>query len=334
MMKMNTSNENTVTVKVAFGEELRRFSVQDPSFAKLVAQVQELFKIDGAAELCIKYKDDESDKITMSSDLELKEALAISAGGILRLEIAVKQPQAAPSRMPAPLVVEDKTLAKEQKKRIWQEKKALKCEMKAEHVKMKQAQRLIMWQTKQAKARAAGKLVARHVKDVTIADGTELPPNTNFVKTWRIRNEGAQWPAGCSLLFVGHNSDRMNGPESVPLPGAVDPEQEIDVSVPLTSPAEPGRYVGYWRLCAPDGRKFGQRLWVSIAVPSTSSSSDEGANVNRAPDSAYEDLATKVEGMGFPVKRKRIMRMLMKHGGDVDKVVGALAENLNKRMKM
>lgn len=28
----------------------------------------------------------------------------------------------------------------------------------------------------------------------------------------------------------------------------------------------PGRYVSYWRLCAPEGQRFGHRVWVDIQV--------------------------------------------------------------------
>jgi len=124
------------------------------------------------------------------------------------------------------------------------------------------------------------RLVARHVEDVTIPDGTELPPNTPFIKTWKIRNEGPAWPTGSQLLFVSHKGDNLNGPERVVIKGEVLPGQEVEVSVPLITPAEPGRYVGYYRMVTPDGVKFGQRVWVSFVVrrdggaPSTSTSSN------------------------------------------------------------
>merc|ERR1719502_888498 len=56
---------------------------------------------------------------------------------------------------------------------------------------------------------------------------------------------------------------------SVPLSraGPVMPGEEVDVAVEMVAPAELGRYLGYWRLVGPMGRrKFGQRVWCHIQV--------------------------------------------------------------------
>merc|ERR1719334_730311 len=35
------------------------------------------------------------------------------------------------------------------------------------------------------------------IKDITIGEGESITPNTSFVKTWLVRNSGAEvWPAG------------------------------------------------------------------------------------------------------------------------------------------
>ena len=40
------------------------------------------------------------------------------------------------------------------------------------------------------------------LKDVTIGEGESIPPNTTFVKTWRVQNPGPErWPPGCILRF-------------------------------------------------------------------------------------------------------------------------------------
>lgn len=166
------------------------------------------------------------------------------------------------------------------------------------------------------------KLVARHVKDVTIADGTELLPGTPFLKTWKLRNEGAEaWPTGCRLLFISRKGDRMGGPDSVIVEGAVAPGQEVEISVNLVAPAEPGRYTSYYKLTSPEGIKFGQRLWASIVVSGSSSSSSSDDDESR-----YGPVADMIEAMGFDVKRKHIIRLLVKHDNNVDKVVKVLAK--------
>lgn len=52
----------------------------------------------------------------------------------------------------------------------------------------------------------------RFVTDVSISDGSPLPPNTRFVKTWCMRNDGqVTFPPGCKMMPVG--GDMMAGPE-------------------------------------------------------------------------------------------------------------------------
>merc|ERR1719313_1633327 len=74
-------------------------------------------------------------------------------------------------------------------------------------------------------------------------------------------------PPGTKIVFVG--GDRMTSELTVPLsqPGAVAPGGEVDVAVDLVAPSELGRYLGYWRLTGPYGRrKFGQRVWCHVQV--------------------------------------------------------------------
>ena len=60
--------------------------------------------------------------------------------------------------------------------------------------------------------RPQAKPMARFVTDVSVADGSPLPPNTRFVKTWCMRNDGAvTFPVGCRLMPV--SGDLMAGPE-------------------------------------------------------------------------------------------------------------------------
>ncbi|CAM6049485.1 unnamed protein product [Sphagnum compactum] len=115
---------------------------------------------------------------------------------------------------------------------------------------------------------SGGKLDARFVQDVTIFDGTELAPGTQFTKIWRLRNSGSlAWPQHTQLVHVG--GDEM-GPiyaATLELPEhGLAPDDEVEVSVDLVAPERPGRYVSHWRLVAPAGPKFGHRVWVLIQV--------------------------------------------------------------------
>jgi len=111
------------------------------------------------------------------------------------------------------------------------------------------------------------RLAARFVRDVSIFDGTQMAPSTRFTKIWRLKNSGElPWPPGTRMLFVG--GDQMTAEMSVPLARAtpVMPGEEVDVDVEMIAPGEHGRYLGYWRLMGPRGRKFGQRVWCHVQV--------------------------------------------------------------------
>lgn len=106
--------------------------------------------------------------------------------------------------------------------------------------------------------------MAKFIKDVSVADGTTLAPETKFVKTWRVRNDGvAAWPENTMLSYVGGDQLGTSSVVSVP---PVEAGQEVEISVSMLAPSLPGRYNSFWRLCGPDGSKFGHRMWADITV--------------------------------------------------------------------
>ncbi|CAJ0564977.1 unnamed protein product, partial [Mesorhabditis spiculigera] len=104
----------------------------------------------------------------------------------------------------------------------------------------------------------------RLVKDVTIGEGESVPPNTRFVKTWRVRNTGnMHWPEGSSISFMeGHRMCLLDCVEVPPLA----PNGELDVSVDMLSPNEPGIYQSRWQLNSPQKIPIGESIWCIIAV--------------------------------------------------------------------
>jgi hypothetical protein len=105
---------------------------------------------------------------------------------------------------------------------------------------------------------------AAYVADVTVPDGTAFAANQAFTKVWRVRNTGTStWGPGYRWAFDG--GDRMDGPDYISVP-TVRPGGTWDPSVSLRAPGRAGTYRGYWRMQAPDGQKFGTRVWVQINV--------------------------------------------------------------------
>ncbi|CAG7854061.1 SubName: Full=Uncharacterized protein {ECO:0000313/EMBL:CCA69588.1} [Serendipita indica DSM 11827] len=122
-------------------------------------------------------------------------------------------------------------------------------------------------------------LVASFVEDNNIPDGHVFPPGAEFIKSWKMRNEGTQdWPTETVLAFVG--GQRLGAFEGVPNTyevGQVKAGDTVDVwAGDLKAPEEPGTYNSFWRLMnSKTGVFFGHRLWITIEVAEPATSSDD-----------------------------------------------------------
>ncbi len=114
--------------------------------------------------------------------------------------------------------------------------------------------------------------LAEFVTDITVPDGTQFKPGETFTKTWRLRNQGTcTWTQNYALVFDA--GDAMGADLVVHFPTDVPPGSDVDLSVELTAPADPGTYRGYWRLRNADGVLFpvlkgykGKSFYVEIEV--------------------------------------------------------------------
>lgn len=108
---------------------------------------------------------------------------------------------------------------------------------------------------------------AEFISNITIPDGTEIESGTTFVKTWRMRNNGTcTWTNVYSLAFTGGNAMQLLETSPIDL---VSPGEEIDISVTLTAPEEPGAYANQWQLTGPDQFVgIGQEVYLLINVTS------------------------------------------------------------------
>ena len=105
--------------------------------------------------------------------------------------------------------------------------------------------------------------------DVTIPDGTILPPGTNFKKEWAVRNTGTcKWDDGYSFVYIGGTKPDLD-PVNFEFKKSSDfvaPGQGINLGINLTTPCTPGKYNGTWRMRSDSGYYFGTPLSVYVEV--------------------------------------------------------------------
>ena len=107
---------------------------------------------------------------------------------------------------------------------------------------------------------------AAFVADVTIPDGSDIAPGSQFVKTWRIKNSGTcGWGTGVTAVFVEGN--QLGGPSIVSI-APTGAGGTRDVSITLKAPASPGDYKGKWQVRASSGAVL-TGLTVSIVIAAT-----------------------------------------------------------------
>ena len=101
--------------------------------------------------------------------------------------------------------------------------------------------------------------------DVNVPDNTPMTPGQDFIKTWKVKNNGAcEWGPGYVLAYAGYE-DQMSG-QFVALTDLVLPGEEVDVSVQFKAPSEAGTYLSAWQMRNPAGITFEEIIFVKILV--------------------------------------------------------------------
>lgn len=104
-----------------------------------------------------------------------------------------------------------------------------------------------------------------YIADVNVPDLTVMAPGQDFIKTWRVRNNGScEWGAGYVLAYADYD-DQMSG-QFVALTDVVLPGEEVEVSVQFKAPAQAGTYVSAWSMRNPAGAFFPEIIFVKIVV--------------------------------------------------------------------
>ncbi|MBK8048830.1 MAG: hypothetical protein IPK16_17940 [Anaerolineales bacterium] len=94
-------------------------------------------------------------------------------------------------------------------------------------------------------------------------------PGQNFAKGWRVLNDGTcAWPADFALAYTsGNRIEASMGGSSVKVGRAVQPGEQVDITVNLRAPQTYGVFQGFWQLRDTLGQAFGETVWTGIQVP-------------------------------------------------------------------
>lgn len=332
--------DSALAVKVKYGDQFRRFNLKSNSFAEFSQDIRSIFQLDPNLPLTVKYLDDEGDEIIMSSDAELVcaiDLLPASAGRCLKVFVQIQQQQSLPGNFATPMQPMFYPAPVQPKSRdAWHEavkqRKIEKLEKKIEKKIEKKFDKLADKQERAGLVLRRPDLMARLVSHVTVPDNQEFGPDMIFTKTWKLRNDGAQaWNANFTFLRVSRTEDALNAPLSVPLAQEVAPGWEVDITVTMKTPTQPGAYENFWRLTTPEGRKFGQRVRCKITVVASSeddSSSSEQKSGKEAKKQYFAALRDKYQvqlnalhQMGFEDCDRKLLKKLDKFNGNLDPVL-------------
>lgn len=101
--------------------------------------------------------------------------------------------------------------------------------------------------------------------DATVPDNTIMTPGQDFIKTWRVKNNGAcPWGAGYVLVYAGY-ANPMDG-QFIAMTEVIQPGEEVEVSVQFKAPDAAGEYLSAWTMQNPQGVTFPEPIFVKIIV--------------------------------------------------------------------
>ena len=103
-----------------------------------------------------------------------------------------------------------------------------------------------------------------YLSDLSVPDGTHFAGGTKMEKQWQVKNSGTcNWTDGYTIQLVG--GEAMGARETqdlVPARGGAEAVVQIDFVAPRT----PGEYNSSWQAFDPDGKPFGDKVFIQIIV--------------------------------------------------------------------
>eukprot|EP01120_Amphizonella_sp_Union-15-10_P011019 TRINITY_DN4572_c0_g2_i1.p1 TRINITY_DN4572_c0_g2~~TRINITY_DN4572_c0_g2_i1.p1 ORF type:complete len:311 (-),score=42.47 TRINITY_DN4572_c0_g2_i1:76-1008(-) len=219
---MQSPNLPTVHCKVVFCEEIRRFYLVAPTFAELIRTLTAILQISPSDRIILKYKDDEEDLVTLSSDIEFETAITLlKPNDLLRLFVTLEQNCSRP-------VFTDKKCRKIRKEIIRERKDTLRREFKAQ-------------------------FEPRKIVVPLFSPEDEVPLNINSI----VKNVGErQWPIGTVIALV-NKSNRTGVLEKFSILEPVAPGSFVPFSITMKAPMRDINKLK-WKVQLPNGTRFGK----------------------------------------------------------------------------
>merc|ERR1712137_1330430 len=119
--------------------------------------------------------------------------------------------------------------------------------------------------SKDSKKDPKGPCLGMHfIKDINIPDGALMAPSQHVTKSWLLKNTGeVAWPIGTKLVALrgSFGQDAIHEIKTV-----VNKGEQYQLDLAVTVPLKTGKHRANYQFSAPNGDKFGHKLWIDIRV--------------------------------------------------------------------
>jgi len=182
---------------------------------------------------------------------------------------------------------------------------AFKAEKKQEIRSKKEQIRALKKEAKQCRKelkamKKVSKLCAKVVGHIDMDEVSEQVAGSCCIQTWKVKNTGnTVWPADTFVTFTkGHVKIVADGYHAIPVTETVNPGEVAYIHAMFNVPnVEQGTFSVVYRLCDPNGKKFGGQLRTVINVVPAAPETDEEEQEIAAPEAvraSTSSLATAV----------------------------------------
>lgn len=352
---MEQQQPASIHCKVFCADQIRRLPLAAPfTYVNLQTSLRQLFPTFGPDQINIKYKDDEGDLVTISSDPELESAISISGpNAILRLHVFSSAPNPPiPLNPVQPVNVLQLPESREAWKSFKHEKKEQKRQIKMMKHKGRPGSEKSDWKAEKKMRKKMDKLAKKNPEKLVFIGkfnavfepaksvAVSKQPNTPLVFNIIVQNSGTEtWPVSTVLKHVGKCKVFSSAPD-LTFPQALGPMASAPITLNFTSP-EFGVHVSKWRLFLPDGKKFGPKLIIKIRSPNSDIDKrmkvrrgrggcrgGRGRGMGREHNPRFAAQVQQLKELGY--EGPHVWRLLRRFRGDINLVLDHLNNNNNE----